>query len=137
MKIINVPFYFGNPDNVVGCFSSVDKTKKYINNSDMKDKEWYVAEYELDLPLQYKRIIECDYKTGNDKYFYNVSGFSLKTVFLVFDDSESIILGFYSSAKEALHFIGVNPEMLKGEWSIREFVINKLVPPCEFDCLSE
>ena len=99
----------------------------------MKDKDWYVAEYELDVPLQHKKNVECDYNTKDDKYFYNVSGFTLKSVFLVFDVFENIILGFYSCAEALMHFVSLNPEMLKGDWNIVEYNINELVPPCEFD----
>jgi hypothetical protein len=82
----------------VGCFSSVDKAKKIIKNTHLISEKWCILESILDEPVINTHNIVCDCMTNPDKYYYNISShYVLFPIFVIYDMTNYIVVGCYSS----------------------------------------
>jgi hypothetical protein len=94
---------------IFGCFSSVDKAKKYIKTSTILHDKWYIIENILNAPVENTHNIVCDYKTRPDKYFYNPSShYVLCPIYVIYDKEKSVISGCYSDHDIAKNIVQGN-----------------------------
>ena len=81
-----------------GCFSSVDKAKQFMKKTHLISKKWCIIESILDEPILNTHNIVCDYMTNPDKYYYNISShYVLFPIFVIYDMTNYIVVGCYSS----------------------------------------
>jgi hypothetical protein len=84
--------------SILGCYSSVDKAKKAIKNANLIDNNWEIMGILLDNNLTNENNVVCNYKTRDDKYFYNPSSYYVLTpIYIVYNINTHIIAGVYSS----------------------------------------
>ena len=100
---------------ILGSYSSVDKAKNAIKNANLIDDKWEIMKIILDNILTNENDIVCNYKTRDDKYFYNLSGYYVLTpTYIVYNTNTHIIAGVYSS------IINAKTNIVKSEDTINQ-----------------
>lgn len=83
---------------VHGCFSSVDKAKKFIKISHFFEDKWEIVEKLLNDIITDSHDVVCNYRTNDDKYYYNPSfHYVLCPIYIIHDKEKCVIAGCYSS----------------------------------------
>lgn len=101
--------------SILGCYSSVDKAKNAIKNASLIDDKWEVMKIILDNDVTNENIVVCNYKTRDDKYFYNPSSYYVLTpIYVVYNIDTHIIAGGYSS------ITNTRKNIIKSEHTIKE-----------------
>jgi len=117
--------------SILGCYSSVDKAKNAIKKTSLIDEKWEIMEILLDNKFIYENDIVCNYKTRDDKYFYNPSGYNILTpTYIVYNIYTHIIAGIYSSINTAKTYISKSQDVLNEKYYI---VKNNLDEPLLFN----
>ena len=100
---------------ILGSYSSVDKAKNAIKNANLIDDKWEIVKLLLDNNVINKNDVVCNYKTRDDKYFYNPSGYYVLTpIYTVYNINTHIIAGAYSS------ITNTRKNIIKSEHTIKE-----------------
>ena len=96
-----------------GCFSSVDKGKKFIKHANLFEEKWEIIETLLNDIITDSHDVVCNYRTREDKYFYNPSAYYvLCPIYVIYDKEKTVIAGCYSSFNIAKDRIKNQPNML-------------------------
>jgi hypothetical protein len=105
--------------SILGCYSSVDKGKTAIKNTNLIDDKWEIMEILLDNNLTNENNVVCNYKTRDDKYFYNLSYHHILTpTYIVYNINTHIIAGVYSSINTVKKYIEKSEHILNEKYYI-------------------
>jgi len=101
--------------SILGCYSSVDKAKNAMKNANLIDDKWEIMKIILDNNVTNENNVVCNYKTRDDKYFYNPSSYYVLTpIYVVYNINTHIIAGGYSS------ITNTRQNIIKSEHTIKE-----------------
>lgn len=101
--------------SILGCYSSVDKAKNAMKNANLIDDTWEILKILLDNNVTNENNVVCNYKTRDDKYFYNPSSYYVLTpIYVVYNINTHIIAGGYST------ITNTRKNIIKSEHTINE-----------------
>jgi hypothetical protein len=100
---------------ILGCYSSVDKAKDAIKKTNLINDKWEILKTLLDNNIVNENNVVCDYKTRDDKYFYNPSSYYVFTpIYVIYNINTHIIAGVYST------ITNTRKNIIKSEHTINE-----------------